>query len=110
MRKFRVFVAAISDLVCLCLGQAGRFFKRSAESCAIFRVVKIPRFRCGYFRLMCARVLRRDRTCENSAFLLQLFPAYVRACAATRQESCENSMLLLRLFPAYVCCDATGVV
>ena len=29
VRKFRVFVAAISDLVCvcLCLGQAGRFSK-----------------------------------------------------------------------------------
>ena len=42
--------------------------------------------------------------CENSAFSLQLFPAYVCVCVcAMRQESCENSAFLLQLFPANVC-------
>ena len=37
--------------------------------------VKIPHFCCGYFRLMCACVCYI--ACENSAFSLQLFLAYV---------------------------------
>ena len=57
VRKFHVFIAAISDLVCvcLCLGQAGQFSKcvwllDDATSCG-----KIPCFCCSYFRLMCVQ-------------------------------------------------------
>ena len=59
VRKFRVFVAAISDLVCvyLCLGQAGRFSK-----CA-----QLFPFKLGWC----------NKSWENSAFLLRLLPAYV---------------------------------
>ena len=73
--KFRVFVAAIAGL-CVCATRRDR------------SRVKIPHFRCGYFRLVCVCV-------------------YICVCMyvlrrATRQ-SCENSVLSLRLFPAYVC-------
>ena len=58
---FRVFVAAISDLVCPCLCRASRFF---------FDVVRGRR---------CDRATR-DESCENSAFLLRLFPTDARVC------------------------------
>ena len=51
MRKFRVFVAAISDLVCLCLGRAGRFSTLAVGAGA-----------------------RETESCEYSAFSLRLFP------------------------------------
>ena len=59
MRKFHVFIAAISDLVCvcLCLGQAGRFSK-----CA---------------RLFPSNLDDATSSWENSVFLLWLSPAYV---------------------------------
>ena len=57
--KFHVFVAVISELG-MCRDCDNR--------------VKIPRFCCGYFRLMCAT---RQESCENSAFSLRLFPACV---------------------------------
>ena len=100
-------------------------FWRSAESCAILHV-KILCFRCGYFQLMCACVCAtmhvkilhfrcsysrlmcvcvcvcatQQESCENSAFLLQLFPANVCVCVC--HIACENSAFSLRLFPAYV--------
>ena len=58
---FRVFVVAISDLVCPCLCWASRFF---------FDVVRGRR---------CDRATH-DESCKNSAFLLQLFPTDARAC------------------------------
>ena len=132
VRKFRVFVAAISDSdpVCLCLGWAGRFSKCAGvvrNSTCLLRL---------FPNLVCAAIAQ---LCENSAFLSRLFPAYV--CDATgvvrkfhvfvaaisglcvcvpvyvcicvclcmcrdATQSCENSMFSLRLFPAYVsvCC------
>ena len=115
VRKFCVFIVAISDLVCvcLCLGQAGRFFfkvravigwcNKSWENsmfllwlflayvCATWRNrshVKIPHFRCSYFWLVCVGV----SVC-----------VYVCAATCNATESCENSVLSLQLFPAYVC-------
>ena len=105
VRKFRVFVAAISDLVCvyLCLGQAGRFSK-----CA-----RLFPFKLGWW---C------NKSWENSAFLLRLLPAYV--CV---QHDMTGVMWKFRIFIAaisglcvcvfvyvcvYVCaatCDATVV-
>ena len=75
MGKFRVFVAAIAGL-CVCATQCDR------------SRVKIPHFRCGYFRLVCVCVC-------------MCVCIYVLRC--TMRQSCENSVLSLRLFPAYVC-------
>ena len=74
----------------------------------------VGRFRifcCGYCQLMCVCDAMRQESCENSAFLLQLFLACVCVCMCVciyvlrhvMQQSCENSVLSLQLFPAYVC-------
>ena len=118
MRKFCVFVAAISDLVCVPLfGPGGPVFKCAQlfpfELDDATSRGKIPRFCCGYFRLMCVCDATRQESCENSAFSLRLFPACVCVCVCVcvcmyvlrraMRQSCENSVLSLRLFPAYVC-------
>ena len=73
VRKFRIFVAAISDSdpVCLCLGRVGRFSK-----CA-----GVVRNSTCLLRLFPNLVCAAWQSCENSVFLLRLFPAYV--CNAT---------------------------
>ena len=61
--------------------------------------MKILRFHCGYFRLMCVCMCHDvTQLCENSVFSLQLFPVYVSVC----DVSCENSVFLLQLSPAYM--------
>ena len=73
MRKFRVFVAAISDLVCLCWA-TGRFSTLRGGR------VNIPHFRCGYFQLVCVFVWTGSGTIFDMMrvkimrLLLQLFP------------------------------------
>ena len=61
----------------------------------------VPLFGPGGPFSKCTGVVR------NSTCLLQLFPNLV--CAAMMRQSCENSAFLLWLFPAYVC-DTTGVM
>ena len=77
--KFRVFVAAIAGL-CVCATRRDR------------SRVKIPHFRCGYFRLVCVCVCVCVCMCV-CMYVLQ----------RATQQSCENSVLPLWLFPAYVC-------
>ena len=95
--KFHVFVAVISELGMCCATIVWKFrvFVAAISGLCVRRDrsrVKIPRFRCGYFRLVCVCVcvcvclcvclcMCRDATqsCENSVFSLRLSPAYMCA-------------------------------
>ena len=103
VRKFRIFVAAISDLVCvcLCLGQAGWFSK-----CA-----RLFPFELGWWR---------NKLWENSAFLLWLLLAYVcvrrdatgvvwkfRIFVAAISSLCVCVCVCVCVYVCvYMCCDA----
>ena len=117
MRKFRIFVAAISSLVCVCAFVWARWAGFQSVH-GYFRQTWMMQQVMGKFCIFVAAIsgwcVRCDATgesCENSAFLLRLFPAcvcvyvcvYVCTATCNATESCENSVLSLRLFPAYVC-------
>ena len=115
MRKFRVFVAAISDLVCvcLCLGQAGRFSNVHSYFCSNWMMQQVvEKFRVFVAAIsgLCACATRRDRSrVKIPHFVAAISGLCVCVCVCmyvlrrAMRQSCENSMLSLRLFPAYVC-------
>ena len=71
--------------------------------------MKIPHFRCGYFRTVCVCCVRQS--CENSVFALRLFPACVVVLAFVsclgraldRSFCCIAFPNYVRVFLIYTC-------
>ena len=120
MRKFCVFIAAISDLVCvcLCLGQVGQFSKctrlflfklgwcNKSWKDSIFLLRLLLAYVCvrcnstGVMWKFCIFVVAISSLCVCVCVCMCVC-MYVMRC--TTRQSCENSMLSLRLFLAYMC-------
>ena len=79
MRKFRIFIVAISNLVYVPLFRLGE---------PVFKVHVVIRW-C-------------NKSWENSVVFVAAISSLC-VCNVTRQESCENSAFSLQLFLAYMC-------